>query len=174
MASKMQQVADAVVLLIEAGEAAGTFAQSIVTERIYETDLALEDTDIISVLVMPALSNRTRKSQGTWNRDVALDIIVRKRFPQSAFNSDGKVEKESVDPYVDLLEQIDDWLAKPANHVLTSYTDAVYIEDDSKEADSMITRDLGIRFAYLPEHLTTMHQYTGVLRVAYHVEVEYE
>jgi hypothetical protein len=84
MASKMQQVADAVVLLIEAGEAAGTFAQSIVTERIYETDLALEDTDVISVLVMPALSNRTRKSQGTWNRDVALDIIVRKRFPQSA------------------------------------------------------------------------------------------
>ena len=169
----MQLVADAVVASLEAGEAAGSFAQAIVTEREYDSSMMLEDTDVISVIVVPVLSNRTRKSQGTWNRDVVLDVMVRKRFPQSDFNADGSVDKERLDEYVDLLEQIDDYLADPDNHNLPTYTDALYIEDDSKEADRAIVRDLGIRFPWIPQHLTEWHQYTGVVRVAYHVEVEY-
>jgi len=173
MASRMQQVADALVAQLEIAEAAGSFSKSIVSERQYDTNLALEDTDIISVMVVPVRSNRTRKSRGTWNRDILLDVIVRKRFPQSDFNATGGIERDRLDEYVDLLEQIEDYLADPANHALDTYTDAIFIEDDSKEADSNITRELGIRFAWLPEHLTELHQYTGILRVAYHVEVEF-
>jgi hypothetical protein len=170
VASRLQQVAAAVVALIEQGEAQSVFAHSITTERKYDTNLQLEDTDVISVQVIPAISNRTRLSYNTWNRDIALDVMVRKRFPASSFDSDGLIAKEEVDVYVELLEQIDDWLAVRANSPLPAYDQATYIEDDTKEADNSIVRELGIRFPYIPEHLRELHQYTGILRVAYHVE----
>lgn len=170
MASRLQQVAAAVVALIEQGEAQGVFAHSITTERKYDTNLQLEDTDVISVQVIPAISNRTRLSQNTWNRDIALDVMVRKRFSSTSFDTDGLIEKEDVDTYVELLEQIDDWLAVRSNSPLPAYELATYIEDDTKEADNNIVRELGIRFPYLPDHLRELHQYTGILRVAYHVE----
>lgn len=173
MASKMQQVADAVVTLLEAGEAAGQFSKSILTERQYDTRLEMEDTGTISVMVIPVRSNRTRKSQNTWNRDIVLDVMVRKRFAQSDFNADGGVERDRIDEYTSLLEEIDDYLADPDNQKLPAYTDALYIEDDSNEADSLITRELGIRHPWIDVHLTEWHQFTGVVRVAYHVEGTY-
>lgn len=173
MASKMQLVSDAVVALLEAGEAAGSFSKAISTERQYDSELQLEDTDVISVMVVPVASNRTRKSEGTYNRDILLDVMVRKRFSQSDYNDTGGIERELLDEYVELLEQIDDYLAKPANHVPTTYTDATYIEDDTRESDTEITRQLGIRFPWIPAHLTEWHQYTGIVRVAYSVDVSY-
>ena len=173
MASVMQQVSDAIVALLEAGEAAGTFSKAIVTERQYDTELQLEDTDVISVQVIPVASNRTRKSEGTYNRDTSFDVMVRKRFPQTDFNEAGGIERERLDEYVDLLEQIDNYLADPDNHVPDTYTDACYIEDDSGESDREITRDLGIRIPWIPDHLTKYHQFTGVVRVAYAVATSY-
>lgn len=172
MASKIQSVADALVSQIETGEAAGTFSKSIVTERAYDTTKELEDTSTISVLVVPVEADRTRKSEGTYYYDVVLDVLVRKRFASDEF-TDGKIEREAVDEYVELLEQIDDYLSLPVNHSLTTYADAVYVEDDTAESDRNITRGLGIRFPWVPEDLIIKQQYTGVLRVAYHVEVAY-
>ncbi len=173
MASRLQQVAEAIVLQLEAGEAANVFSKAIATERQYDTEIALEDTDIISVMAVPVRSNRTRKSTGTWNRDCVFDVMVRKRFAQSDYNAAGGVDREQIDEYVALLEEIDDYLATPAQHQLTAYPDAIYLEDDTHEADSTLTRDLGIVWPWIPRHLHEWHQYTGVVRVAYQVEVDY-
>lgn len=173
MASKIQSVADALVSQIETGEAAGTFSKSIVTESRFDTALEMEDTETVSVLVVPMGSNLTRKSEGTFNRDCILEVMVRKRFASSDFDTSGRVPKELVDEYVELLEQIDEYLADPDNHKLTTYPEAVYIEDDSNEADRNLVRELGITVPWEKEHLQLWQQYTGVLRVGYHVEGAY-
>ena len=172
MASSTESVCNAVVALIESGEAQGKFARSIVTERKYDTSLQMEDTDTISVLVIPAGSTRTRISQATWNRDIAVDVVVRKRFASTSFNDAGLIETEDIDPYIELLEQIDDWLAKRDNAILPTFKQAVYIEDDTRLSESSIVRPLGIRYPYHPDHLRDFHQYTGIVRVAYAVESE--
>ncbi len=172
MASRMQQVCDAVVVLLEAGESAGQFTKPIVTERQYDTVLQLEDTDTISVLVVPVRSEPNRITEGTYGDDIVIDVLVRKRFAQTDYNSEGLVDKILIDEYVDLLEQIQGYMMDPDNHQLDTYTDAVLQEFDSGELDRN-ERDLGIRFAWIPKHLAEWHQYTGVVRVCYRVEVAY-
>jgi hypothetical protein len=176
VSSIAQQVADAVVAELELGEAGGAFARSIVTERVYDTNLELEDTSIISVLVVPMLEKRHRESGGgldggTWIRDVRLEIIVRKRYAQSDYTTEGKIDKTSVDPFIELLEQIDDYLANPNQQVLTTMATAEYIEPDQKGADREIVKGLGLYL--LVDHLHKYHQFTGVVRVAYQVTQAY-
>ena len=175
MSSIAQQVADAVVAELEIGEAAGAFSRAIQTERVFDTNLELEDTSVISVLVVPMVEKRRRESGGgpdggTWIREVRLEIIVRKRYSQSDY-ADGKIEKESVDPFIELLEQIDDFLADPNQQVLTTMTTAEYIEPDQKGADREIVKGLGLYL--LVDHLHKYHQFTGVVRVAYQVTQAY-
>lgn len=171
MASVIEKLSDAIVLLLEQGEAAGAFSKAIVTEREYDTELALEDTDIVSVIVLPTLSKRWRESNGTYCRGVRLEVIVRKRFSQSQFTDTGGVERSAVDEYVDLLEQIENYLADPDNQVPASMTNAEYIEPGDKDTDRELTRGLGIH--WLTDHLQAMHQFTGVVRVAYEVTEAY-
>jgi hypothetical protein len=171
MASVIEQLSNAVVLLLEQGEAAGAFSKAIATERQYDTELALEDTDVVSVIVLPTISKRWRESNGTYRRGVRLEVIVRKRFPQSEFNEAGGVERASVDEYVDLLEQVENYLAHPDNQVPFALTNAEFIEPGDKDTDKELTRNLGVH--WLTEHLQTMHQFTGVVRVAYEVTEAY-
>ena len=175
MSSIAQQVADAVVAELELGEAAGVFSRAIQTERVYDTRMQLEDTSVISVLVVPMIEKRRRESGGgpdggTWIREIRLEIIVRKRYAQSDY-VDGKIEKQAVDPFIELLEQIDDFLADPNQQVLTTMATAEYIEPDQKGAEREIVKGLGLYL--IVDHLHKFHQFTGVVRVAYQVTQAY-
>lgn len=164
MASIVQQLSDALVLTLEAAEAAGAFARQIVTQREYDTNLELEDTDIISVMAIPMLWKRHRESNGTWMRDVRMEILVRKRFA-------GDIEAVDLDDYFALCEDVDNYLADPDNQVLTTMTTAEYIEPDEEDADREIVNKLGV--LWLPKHLNQYRQFTGIVRVAYHVTQNY-
>jgi hypothetical protein len=170
MASIQEQLGDAIVLLLEQGEAAGAFSKAILTERVYDTELALEDTDVVSVLVIPTFTKRWRESNGTWIRAVRLDVIVRKRFDQSSI-VEGRIERDAVDEYADLAEQIDDYLADPDNHVPFGMLNAEYIEPKDGDVDSEILKGLGVHV--VTEHLKSMNQFTALVRVAYEVTEAY-
>ena len=173
MASVIEKLSDAVVLLLEKGEAAGAFSQAIVTEREYDPDHALED-DIISVITVPDFATRKRESNGTYIRYVRLDVTIRKRFSQSDYKqppAEEGIEKTAIDPYIELLEQIDNYMAHPDNQVPFAMTEAEYIEPGDKDVDREVTRKLGIH--WLTEDLRTMHQFTGIVRVAYEVTEAY-
>jgi hypothetical protein len=176
MSSVVEQVAAAVTAELEIGEAAGAFSRAIQTERAYDTEMELEDTNIISVLCVPMVSKRRRESGGgpnggTWIRDVRLEILVRKRYSQSDYDASGKIVTASIDPYVELLEQIDNYLADSEHEVLTTMPTAEYTEPTEKNVDREIVKGCGVY--WFVKHLKDYHQFTGLIRVAYSVTQAY-
>jgi hypothetical protein len=77
MAGSLKRVADAVVGLLETGEAAGTFSQAILTERRWLFLKDLEDLAGISVQVVPIGSVRERDSNTTFERYVRCDVLCK-------------------------------------------------------------------------------------------------
>jgi len=170
MAGIVEQLTELLAGSLEAAEAAGVFSVAIQTTRAYDTDLQLEDTSIISVLVVPMLWRRRKESNGTWTRDTRIEILIRKRFA-------GDYTTVDLDPYFELCENIDDYLADTANQVLSPIITpsgtslGEYIEPDETDVDRDIVKQLGVH--WVPKHLLQYRQFTGVVRVAYQVPQAY-
>jgi len=141
----MQQVSDAVVRILETGEAAGTFSKSILTERRWFFLKDLEDLDGISVQVVPVGSVRERESNSTWIRYVRVDVLCKKRVPQSEIE-DGLINREWIDGHVAMLEEIDDYLAGEDTTVRDPVVGMEYIEPGDKRVPGEIIRKLGVEF----------------------------
>jgi len=124
--------------------------------------------EALDVLVVPAMTTRTRTARGTYRRDVVIEILLRQHL-----TNDALVAAATTDAKVYLLEQIDDYLADPDNHDLTlpDGTLASYVEPTDNRAASDIRDGMGL--LWLREHLESMRQVTSVVRVAYAIDVSY-
>lgn len=167
MSSKSQDIAAALIVKLEAGEAAGLFSRKIKTTREWTPLLALEDIEEISVQCVPVGSVRKRESNGTWTRDVRVDIVCQKKTPGTQIE-DGYVDVAWIDDHVSMLEEIDDYLADPNNADLTD--EAYYLEPGRKDVDKAISSKLGVDWS--PQALTE-NRFYGVVTVAYRVTETY-
>ena len=166
--NRVKEICQAVVDLLDAADEADVFTESLGAARAYMTAAEVEDLSSVDVLVVPSHSSRKRTSNGTYRRDVVVEILVRKRFTEDVGD-----DLTNADATVSLIEEIDDYLADPENHDLTLPDGelAVYVEPGDKRADGEITNGLGAYWHW--EHVTTLRQVTGTVRVAYHTDEDY-
>jgi len=168
-AGRVQQVCEALVLLLDAADAAGEFYETINAKRIYTTLTGLADVgDSLVTLVAPQMTKRVRNSNGTYGRYVVVDILVRVHLTNDATD-----DKATTDNRAYLLERIDNYLAAEANSDLT-LTDSVtaeYVEPTDQRADGDIRDGLGVLWD--SEDLLEKRQVTGLVRVAYWVDEDY-
>ena len=168
MNNRVQEICQAVVDLLDAADQAEVFTEPLGAVRTYMTVAEIEDFSTVNVLVAPSHSSRKRTSNGTYRRDVVVEILVRKRFSEDVDD-----DLTNADATVSLIEEIDDYLAHPDHQdlMLPDGVLAVYVEPGDKRADSEITNGLGAYWHW--EHITTLRQVTGTVRVAYHTDEDY-
>lgn len=168
-AGRVQQVCEALVLLLDAADAADEFYETINAKRVYTTLRSLPDVgDSIVTLVAPQMTKRARNSNGTYGRYVVVDILVRVHLP-----SDIADDITASDNRLYLLERIDNYLAAEANCDLSLPNSVIaeYIEPTDNRADSDIRDGLGVLWD--PDDLDDKRQVTGLVRVAYWVDEDY-
>lgn len=169
VAGRVQQICDALVSLLAIADTAGAFARTLGTDRAYTTDLTLQaPVGTLNVLAVPAFTQRRRTSNGTYRRDVVVEILIRTHL-----DADSDIDQATTDAGMYLIEQIDDYLADPDNGTLTLPDGvlAIYVEPTDMRAEADVRADAGAM--WMREHLTHLRQVTGLVRVAYHVDVAY-
>lgn len=137
--------------------AAGSFSKSIDPQFVYDTELPLEDLDTLRVDVVAASLVQVPDSRVSVRYEVGVDVAVRYRFgvaDQTA--STGDVTLAAIEGYVDLLEELAEYLADPDNRVPSTKTAAVWVGNE-------------MRVPWVPEHLRQNRQYTGIFRATYQV-----
>lgn len=168
-AGRVQQVCEAMVLLLDVADAADEFYDTIGARRVYTTMRGLTDVgDSIVTLVAPQMTKRARNSNGTYGRYVVVDIVVRVHLP-----SDVADDIVANDNRLYLLERIDNYLAAEENSDLTLPNSVIaeYVEPTDERADSDIRDGLGVLWD--SGDLLKKRQVTGVVRVAYWVDEDY-
>jgi len=174
-AGRVQQMCEALVALLDAGDLAGAFYETIGATRTYTTlsDLS-EVRDSVVAVVAPQMTKRARNSNGTYGRYVVIDILVRIHL-----TSDATADRTTMDNRAYLLEQIDNYLAAEANCDLTLADGATaeYVEPTDSRADSdmheggRMMDGLGVLWDI--DDLLDKRQVTGLVRVAYWVDEDY-
>ena len=168
-AGRVQQICEALVLLLDTADAAGQFYDTLNAKRVYTTLRSLPDVgDTIVTLVAPQMTKRARNSNGTYGRYVVVDILVRVHL-----SNDAGDDILSNDNRLYLLERIDNYLAAEANADLTLYGSdtAEYVEPTDNRADSDIRGGLGVLWD--SDDNDDKRQITGLVRVAYWVDEDY-
>lgn len=166
---RVQQICEALVDLLAAADVAGAFAETLAATRAYTAHLDLEAAvDSLNVLIVPAFTTRKRTSNGTWRRDVVVEILVRQHL-----TSDATVDEATTDAGLYLVEQIDDYLADPDHQELTLPDGVIaeYVEPIDQRAENEIRAEAGV--GWIRDHLLDMRQITGLVRVAYCIDVPY-
>jgi hypothetical protein len=149
----LHDTAEAVKTLI----AAGSFSKTVDPVLAYSTDLELEDAGTLHVDVVAAGLSQAPDSRSSLEYNALIDVAVRYRFGASERQSaTQQVTLANIEGYVDLLEEIAEHLATPANRALSTKTDATWIRNE-------------IRVPWLPQHLRENGQYTGIFRATYYV-----
>jgi len=169
VAGRVQQICDALVSLLATADTAGAFARTLGTDRAYTTSLTLQaPVGTLSVLAVPAFTQRRRTSNGTWRRDVVVEILIRTHL-----DADADIDQATTDAGMYLIEQIDDYLAHPDHQTLTLPDGelAIYVEPTDMRADADIRADAGAM--WMRDHLQNLRQVTGLVRVAYYLDVAY-
>lgn len=168
-AGRVQQICEALVLLLDVADAADAFYEPINARRVYTTLTGLADVgESIVALVAPQMTKRSRNSNGTYGRYVVVDILVRVHLTYDATD-----DMRTIDNRAWLLERIDNYLAAEANADLTLVggVTAEYVEPTDQRADSDIRDGLGVLWDI--DDLMEKRQITGVVRVAYWVDEDY-
>ncbi len=168
-ASRMQQIAEALVLLLDVADAANEFLETIGAERVYTTLTGLHEVgDSVVTLVAPTITRRMRNSNGTYSRFVVVDILVRVHL-----TNDVRDDLPTMDNRVYLAELIDNYLAAVANSELTLPNSVIgqYIEPTDERIPSDIRDGLGVLWD--SDDLLEKRQQTVLVRVAYWVDEDY-
>lgn len=168
-AGRVQQICEALIVLLDAGDLADAFYETIGATRSYTTlqDLT-EIGDSVVVLVAPQMTIRARNSNGTYGRYAVIDILVRIHL-----TNDTTVDRTTMDNRAYLLEQVDNYLAAEANCDLTLPDGklAQYVEPTDSRADAEIREGLGVLWD--SDDLFDKRQVTGIVRIAYWVDEDY-
>jgi len=168
-AGRVQQICEALVALLDAADGMDAFYETLGATRVYTTLRDLSEVgDSVDVLVAPQMTKRARNSNGTYGRYVVIDILVRIHK-----TSDVTDDLTTTDNRFYLWEQIDNYLAAPANSDLTLPNSVIaeYIEPTDNRADSDIRDGLGVLWD--ADDLDNKRQVTGLVRVAYWVDEDY-
>jgi len=168
-AGRVQQICEALIVLLDAADLADAFYEDIGATRSYTTLSDLTDVgDSVVAIVAPQMTTRARDSNGTYGRYVVIDILVRIHL-----TNDAAADRTTMDNRAYLLEQIDNYLAAEANRELTlpSSVIAEYIEPTDERVDSDIRDGLGVLWD--SDDLLDKRQVTGLVRVAYWVDEDY-
>ncbi len=168
-AGRVQQVCEALVLLLDVADAADEFYETIGAVRVYSTLTGLHKVgESIVTLVAPQMTKRVRNSNGTYGRYVVVDILVRVHL-----TNDARDDLSTMDNRVFLAERIDNYLAADANSDLTlpSSVIAEYVEPTDNRADSDIRGGLGVMWD--SDDLVEKRQQTVLVRVAYWIDEDY-
>lgn len=149
--STLHDTAEAVKTLIDGATLTLAFTPSFV----YDTNLELEDTDTLHVDVVAAGLSCVPDSRVSLRYEALVDVAVRYRFGTAdQVAATGAIDVTKIEPYTALLEEIAELLADPDNRKLATKTVATWVGSE-------------IRYPWVPEHLRTMRQYTGILRATY-------
>jgi hypothetical protein len=168
-ASRIQQICEALVLLLDVADAANEFRETIGAKRVYSTLTGLHEVgDSVVTMVAPQMTKRMRITQGTYARYVVVDILVRVHL-----TSDVTQDLPTMDTRVYLAQLIDDYLAADANSdlTLTAGVTAEYIQPTDERVDSDIRDGLGV--IWDSGDLVEKRQQTVLVRVAYWVDESY-
>lgn len=168
-AGRVQQICEALIVLLDEADLAEAFYETIGATRVYTTLSDLSEVgDSVVAVVAPQMTKRARNSNGTYGRYVVIDVLVRIHL-----TSDAAVDRTTMDNRAYLLEQIDNYLAAEANCDLTLPDDVIaeYIEPTDARADSDIRNGLGVLWD--SDDLLGKRQVTGLVRVAYWVDESY-
>ncbi len=168
-AGRVQQICEALVLLLDTADKANAFLETINAKRVYTTLTGLADVgDSVVTLVAPQMTKRVRNSNGTYARYVVVDILVRVHL-----TNDVTLDKATMDNRAWLLERIDNYLAAEENADLTLPNSvlAEYVEPTDERADLDIRDGLGVLWD--SHDLDEKRQVTGLVRVAYWVDEDY-
>ncbi len=168
-AGRVQQICEALVLLLDVADKAGEFLETIGAKRVYTTLTGLHDVgDSLVTMVAPMMTKRVRNSNGTYARYVVVDILIRVHL-----TNDATLDKATMDNRAYLLERIDNYLAAKENSdlALPSSVIAEYVEPIDERADSDIRDGLGVLWD--SSDLLEKRQVTGLVRVAYWVDEDY-
>lgn len=156
MSSVYISTADAVVAAINAG----SFVRTFEATRGYDVTADLEGLyGQLRVDVVPAKYDQRQDTRSSIEYRPQIDVGIRYKFAQSDESNQGDIQFDEIDAYVELLEQINEHLRKPAYRRLPGYTAAVLLSSE-------------IRAPWLPKHLSAWRQYTGLLRLTYSIEKE--
>lgn len=131
-----------------------TLSKTFDPRFVYDTDLPLQEADTLHVDVVLAGLSCAPDSRVSLQYRVLVDIAVRYRFGTSEQETDGSIDVDEIEEYVALLEEICELLADPDNRRLTTKTAATWVGNE-------------IRFPWVPDHLRSHRQYTGILRATY-------
>lgn len=168
-AGRVQQICEALIVLLDEADLAEAFYETIGATRVYTTLSDLSDVgDSVVAVVAPQMTKRARNSHGTYGRYVVIDILVRIHL-----TNDATADRTTMDNRAYLLEQIDNYLAAEANSDLT-LPDAVvaeYVEPTDNRADADVRESLGVLWD--SDDLLDKRQVTGLVRVAYWVDESY-
>ncbi len=168
-AGRVQQICEALVLLLDVADAADEFLETIGAKRVYSTLTGLHEVgESVVTLVAPQMTKRARITQGTYARYVVVDILVRVHL-----TNDVTQDLSTMDNRVYLAELIDNYLAAEANAdlTLTGGKTAEYIEPTDERHDSDIRDGLGV--IWDSDDLQEKRQQTVLVRVAYWVDEDY-
>lgn len=168
-AGRVQQICEALILLLDVADAADEFREPVGARRVYTTLRDLSEVgESLRTDVVPQMTKRARNTQGTFGRYVVIDILVRAHL-----TSDVRDDLSTMDNRLYLAELVDNYLAAEANSdlTLTGGVTAEYIEPTDKRADSDIRDGLGV--IWDSGDLLEKRQQTVLVRVAYWVDEDY-
>lgn len=168
-ASRSQQIAEALVLLLDVADADDEFLETINAKRVWTSTLGLAEVgESLFTLVAPQMTTRSRMTNGTYRRDVVVDILARAHL-----SSDVRDDLSLMDIRVYLSELIDNYLAEDANSelALPAGKIAQYTEPTDEWAGSDMKDGLGM--LWVAADLEEKRQQTVLIRVAYWVDEDY-
>ncbi len=131
-----------------------SFTLKPTVRRRYLRAIALSDLGTLYVDVQPGVMTTKAVSREAIEYTCRVDVLIRKRFTTEEENDvTGEIETEEIDRLLLLLEEIHDFFHMRA---LEAYPDAVW------EA-------IEFRPGYVPAHLHTMRQFTGIVAATFKV-----
>lgn len=157
--STLHDTCDAVVALLNAGVTADAFAVDFTAATSYDTELLLEDAGTVSVVCVPASSACVADSRVSLRYDVGIDVALRYRFGTTDQETTGKVKNASIETYIELLEEMGEYLAYPTRRALPTKLACAWTGNE-------------LRYPWIPDHLRQHRQFTGIFRATYRVAVE--
>jgi len=145
--------------------AAATWALEFAPKRRYAARwIKLDDTDTgrVNVDVCQGKESVAIHSRGQKRQTIEIQIAIRKRFNQQDQGQDGQITTEAIDALNGLQNEILSWLNSAVAHWAIDVSAATGLT----AAVAQMTQT-PIKSEYVPQHLLTLDQYTGVLTVEF-------